>query len=270
MRRFLVVAAFSAVFLYIGFVSILFVQQRSFIYVPNPNPPIANLDVETITVRTDDGLDLNGWYSAPRDDNAPVILFFHSNSGNIEHRQHKFRAPIARGMGVLMAGYRGYGGNAGSPTEQGLYADARAYYRWLIDQGVAASRIVVYGESLGTGVATQLVNENPAAALILETPYARLSDPAQDQYPFIPFIEMLMHDKFRSIDKVGAITAPKLIMVAGRDEVLGTQTAYDLYEAAAEPKRLELFEQARHNNAYDHGAGDVVLEFIDTLRGAAR
>jgi fermentation-respiration switch protein FrsA (DUF1100 family) len=243
------------------------VQQRSFIYIPNTNPPIANLDVDTITVCTADGLDLNGWYSAPRDARSPVILFFHGNSGNIQHRQHKFKAPIARGMGVLMAEYRGYGGNAGSPTEDGLYADARAYYAWLIARGIDPSRIIVYGESLGTGVATQLLSEQPAAAMILETPYARLSDPAQDRYFFIPFIEILMHDKFRSIDKVGALDIPKLFILAGQDEVLGTQTGLELYEAAAEPKRLELLEDAAHNNAYNHGAGDAVLAFIDTVMG---
>ena len=245
----------------------LFFQQRSFIYHPDQSLPdkdalgISHF-VNDVQILTQDRLTLRGWFIPPSSTDKPVILFFHGNAGNISHRLSKIIPYTKAGYGILLAEYRGYGGNPSSPTEDGLYNDARAYYAWLGKRGYSGRDIVLYGESLGSGVAVQMAMEHSPRALILETPYAKLSDPAQRRYFFIPFIEILMHDTFRSIDKIGNIQAPKLFMIAERDEVLGPDTGLNLYEAAMTPKTLKVFQNAGHNEIYNHGATETVLDFL--------
>jgi len=261
---------FAAAFVYFGLIAILYMKQRDFIYFPDQNTPnkaSVNAEdvVQDIFVTTDDGLKLMGWFIEPSVPSKPVILFFHGNAGDISHRLFKVSQYTNAGYGVLMAEYRGYGGNPSSPTEGGLYKDGRAYFSWLHEAGYKNQDIILYGESLGTGVAVQMASEHAVKAVILEAPYSRLSDPARRTYFFIPFIDMLMHDKYYSIDKIGAIQAPKLFMIAGKDEVLGPQTGLNLYEAAPAPKVLEIFSEAKHNAIYHYDASDVVLAFLSGL-----
>ncbi|MEZ5815091.1 MAG: alpha/beta hydrolase [Alphaproteobacteria bacterium] len=251
-------------------VGLLFFKQRAFIYFPDKNMPdkaAVNAEgvAQDISVTTDDGLKLSAWFIPPGTPDKPVILFFHGNAGNISHRLFKVSDYTNAGYGVLMAEYRGYGGNASMPTEDGLYRDGRAYFAWLHERGYQSGDIIIYGESLGTGVAVQMASEYDVRALILEAPYARLSDPARRTYFFIPFIDALMHDKYHSVDKIGAIDAPKFFMIAGQDEVLGAQTGLALYEAAQIPKTLSVFKDAQHNTIYDYGAGAAVLAFLSRL-----
>ncbi len=258
---------FIALLLYLSFVGILYSKQRDFIYFPDQNIPRKAVDgvIQDISVTTEDGLELSAWFIKPGARDKPVILFFHGNAGNISHRLFKVSEYINAGYGVLMAEYRGYGGNPSTPTEDGLYKDGRACFAWLNKAGYADKDIVLYGESLGTGVAVQMASTREVKALILETPYARLSDPAQKTYFFIPFIEKLMHDKYRSIDKINSVSAPKLFMIAGKDDVLGPQTGINLYEAAPAPKALEVFDEAGHNTMYQYGANSTVLAFLSAL-----
>ena len=259
-----------ALFVYISIVGVLYFQQRNFIYFPDQNvPDKAAVNAEGIAkdilVTTDDGLKLAAWFIEPSADGKPVVLFFHGNAGNISHRLFKVSDYTNAGYGILMAEYRGYGSNPSSPTEEGLYKDGRAYFSWLNNAGYEDKDVIIYGECLGTGVSVQMASERDVKAVILEAPYARLSDPAQKTYFFIPFIDMLMHDKYHSIDKIGAIKSPKFFMIAGKDEVLGPQTGLNLYKTAAEPKALEVFSNAQHNTIYTYGASDSVLEFLSKL-----
>lgn len=260
---------FTVVFVYCGLVAFLYIKQRDFIYFPDKSPPLkaavnAKDAVKDITVTTSDGLALKAWFVEPSR-NMPVIVFFHGNAGNISHRLYKVSDYANAGYGVLMAEYRGYGGNSSAPTEEGLYADGRAYFSWLNDKGYKDDDIILYGESLGTGVAVQMAKEHNIKALVLEAPYARLSDPAKKTYFFIPFVDMLMHDKYHSIDKISSVKAPKFFMVAGRDEVVGPQTGLNLFEVASKPKKLHIFERAGHNTIYQFGAASKVLIFLSTL-----
>ncbi|MCB1721618.1 MAG: alpha/beta hydrolase [Alphaproteobacteria bacterium] len=256
--------------LYFAMVAVLFVKQRDFIYLPDktaPSKSLVNADgaVQDIEVHTEDDLSLKAWFIAPDKANMPVILFFHGNAGNISNRLFKISDYIEAGYGVLMAEYRGYGGNPSTPSEEGLYADARAYFSWLNAHGYKDEDLILYGESLGSGVATEMAAQRKVKALILEAPFARLSDPAKKTYFFIPFIEHLMHDKFLSIKKIDAVHAPTLFLIAGKDEVLGAQTGLNLFETASEPKTLKIFENASHNGTYQYGASAQVLLFLSTL-----
>jgi hypothetical protein len=175
------------------------------------------------------------------------------------------------GYGLLLAEYRGYGGNPGLPTEEGLYNDARAFLQWLrMEKGVEPSDTVLYGESLGTGVAVQMAaeagaKEVPYRALILEAPFSAAVDLARETYPFLP-VNLLMRDQFKSREKIGNIHTPLLILHGNKDEVVPLQSGQALFEAAHNPKTFIVIDGGTHHNLYSHGAASSVLEFLGGLR----
>ena len=179
----------------------LYTMQRRMLFPANPTPPdrfAANLEhMEEVRVETEDGLTLLSWYR-PAPEGRPTIVFLHGNGGNIGGRGYKANPLIEEGFGLMLVGYRGYGGNPGHPTEEGLYADARALLRWLDAEGVPSSSTVLYGESLGSGVATKMALEFPVAGVVLEAPYTAVVDVAADQYWYVP-VRTLMKDRFDSV-----------------------------------------------------------------------
>jgi fermentation-respiration switch protein FrsA (DUF1100 family) len=267
-RKLVIDLLIGAVLFYLGVLLVLFMIQSSFIYFPDitrPDPAMFGVpDMKTVTVRTDDGLLLEGWYTAPKDPDGPVIVLFHGNGGHMGIRAFKSRGYVERGYGFLLAEYRGYGGNPGSPGEKGFYDDAKAYIEWLIkDQGIAESKIILYGESLGTGVATEMALQYPAiAALVLETPYTSLTELAQSQFFFVPAF-LLIRDRFDSMRKIGSVKAPVLILHGKHDIVVPFHYGEKLFAAAKEPKEMAVYPDGGHNDLYMHGAGNDVLRFLD-------
>lgn len=260
---------FKAITLYVSLCIFMFFYQRHMMYFPDktrPNPVEAGVpDVEILKVITQDGLDLEGWYFEPADSGKPVIVFFHGNAGNFAGRGYKVARYIKEGYGVLLAEYRGYGGNPGKPSEFGFYSDGRAYLDWLQkEKGVEAKKIVLYGESIGTGVVVQMASERDVAAVVLEAPYSAIIDIAREKYFFLP-LSLLMRDQFRSRDRIGQVKAPLLFIQGGRDDVVPIKFGKKLFEAAHEPKTFITISQAGHNNLYEYGAGLHVLEFLSTI-----
>jgi len=260
-KRFVLVS----VIVYALFCGIMFLIQRDMIYHGVPiDKPLPN-NVEIISVQTKDGLALEGWYIESNQPDKPVIVHFHGNVGNVEWRFDKIMHFVEAGYNVLLAGYRSYGGNLGRPSEQGLYHDARAYLDWLIeDKAYSENDIILYGESLGSGVATQMATEYNERALILEAPYTSLPDAARQTYFFLP-VDLLMKDQFRNIDKITLIGSPLLVMHGDKDMVIAVGQGLKLYEAALEPKTLWREPEADHNNLYDYDAPLRVLEFLNAI-----
>ncbi|HTK85234.1 MAG TPA: alpha/beta fold hydrolase [Patescibacteria group bacterium] len=261
---------FEIAFLYFGLLAFLYFYQRHMMYVPNvsrPEPAAYGCsDMAVVNVTTADGLTLYGWYKAPAKPDKPLLLMFHGNAGNIGTRNYKARFWLDHGYGVLMAEYRGYGGNAGNPTEQGLYQDGRAFLKWLFAQGFVPSQIVLKGESLGTGVATQMATENPnVRALVLESPFRSTSSVAKRRYFFVP-VELLMKDRYENLSKIKTIKAPLLIVHGLLDTVVPYEEGKALFDAANEPKKLATIPDAGHNDLYMHGAGSEILEFLEGLK----
>lgn len=258
---------------YICVLALMFTFQRALLYGPStktPDPLAYNLPQDvTITVETSDGLRLRGWYISPHDAEKPIILYAHGNVGHVGDRMHKVLHYTSKGYGALMMGYRGYGGNPGAPTEEGLYHDARAYIEWLgVERAIKPQDIVFYGESLGSGVAVQMATEYNFAAVILEAPYSSTAHVAQGRYPFIP-VHLLMHDQFRSIDKIKDLNEPLLIVHGLRDAVVPYALGLDLFEQANDPKEIVTLENAAHNDLYDHGMALHVLQFLRTIEKAS-
>ena len=256
---------------YVVFVAALFIFQRNLMYHPDSMAPSLAAsgvsEMESVSLATDDGLRLLSWYRPAAAERATVV-YFHGNAGHIGHRGDKVRPYLDADLGVLLVSYRGYAGNPGSPTENGLYADGQAALDFLAERGVGPTRVVLYGESLGSGVAVELANRQaasePVAAVVLESPFSTVADVAQAHYPFVP-ARWMVKDRFDSLAKIAAIGAPLLVLHGARDRVVPMRFGHRLFEAAAEPKENRWFDEAGHNDLYSHGAAKVVTAFIERV-----
>ncbi|MBL3676290.1 MAG: alpha/beta hydrolase [Alphaproteobacteria bacterium] len=252
---------------YLGLVGLLYLGQRSLLYFPSTERPdmAAALPGRWISVTTSDGLRLHGWWIPPADDSRPVVLLFHGNAIHIGPRAAKVPAYLEAGWGVLLAEYRGYGGNPGLPYEEGLYRDGRAYMAFVIQEvNRDTGRIVLYGESLGSGVATQMALEHPGVrALILDAPFDSALAVARWRFPLVPFLELMFHDHYRNDLKIAQVDAPVFIGVGGKDTIIPPRFGRALYAAAVEPKALGAYAEAGHLDLQDHGFAQDTVAFVD-------
>lgn len=255
-----IIAAFYAVM-----VAGLYFFQRSVMYHPSSGTPpperVGLPEMRPVKIKTDDGLSLLAWWSKPSKDDKPVIAFFHGNAGSIGYRNFKIRPFLDRGYGVLLLAYRGYSGNAGSPTEQGLYADARGVMKFLDEKGIREKQRVFYGESLGTGIAVYLASKGHGGALILESPYTSIADVAAGRFPIFP-VRALVKDHFDSLSRIPNIQIPLLVIHGELDNVVRVKFGKQLFAAANEPKEASFIKAAGHIDLYRHGAGERILQFI--------
>lgn len=257
-----------AVGVYSALVGALYLMQRQIIYQPAqflPSPAASGLPkMQTIRLYTEDGIRLTSWYRAAQG-GQPTMIYFHGNGGNIAGRAFKARPYLDAGFGLLMLEYRGYGGNSGEPSEQGLYADGRAGLEFLNREGMAPGRWVLYGESLGTGVAVQLAMEQaartPVGAVVLESPFTTMGDAAAIHYPFVP-VRTLLKDRYDSISKIGKIRAPVFIFQGENDSVISPKLGKRLFQAAREPKEGRWIPGAGHNNLHEFGVFEMVIDFV--------
>jgi fermentation-respiration switch protein FrsA (DUF1100 family) len=242
----------------------LYFFQRSLLYVPDRARPSAAATgiagLSEVTLATADGLQLLAWYVAPPP-GRPLIVYFHGNGGSIAGRSERVRRFAREGLGMLLLEYRGYGGNPGTPTEAGLFADARAALYFAQSQGVEGGRLVLWGESLGTGVAVAMASERRVAAVILESPYTTLAAAAQRAYPFVP-VDFLLKDRFDSLSRIAHIHAPLLVAHGERDTVVPTDLGRALFAAAHEPKESWFAPLGTHTDLSQHGLLDIALGFI--------
>lgn len=255
----------TAIALYGAVVGGLYLFQRQLMYFPDrgePNAVEAGVpEMEARRLATSDGLSLLAWYRAPASPAGPVLVFFHGNAGNIGDRGWKVRPFLEAGFGVLLVSYRGYGGNEGRPTEEGLYADGRAALDFLMEQKVRPERIVVYGESLGSAVAVQVASERRLGAVVLEAPFTSTADLAAHHYPWMP-ARWLVRDRFDSASKISGIGAPLLVLHGERDRTVPVRYGRRLLDAAAEPKEGRFYPHGGHNDLGDFGTAEAVIDFI--------
>jgi len=249
---------------YLALLVLMFVYQRQLQYFPDRSRPqlgeLARLGVREVTLHTADGLTLLSWYLAPRD-GGPVVLYCHGNGGHIAYRADRI-APFAKaGYGMLLLEYRGYGGNPGSPSEAGFFADAAAAVDFLAAESIPPDRIVLYGESLGTGVAVEVAAGRKVAALVLESPFTSLAAVAQYHYPFIPAYWLTL-DRFDSLSRIAHVRAPILVLQGGRDRIVPPHFGQALFAAGPEPKELWTAPDAGHENLARFGGIDATLAFL--------
>ena len=263
MRAFMVFAALTAV-LYVVVVLAAYAFQRKLQYFPSSqriSPIQARLaHVQELEIVTPDGVKLIAWY-APAADNNPTILYFHGNGAGLIDRAERMEKYQALGIGFFIAAYRSYAGSGGSPGETALVADSRLAYEHLLKQGINPDKIVVFGESLGTAVATQLAASVEVAAVILESPFTSAANVGALRYPFLP-VHYLMKDQYLSEQYIGKVTAPVLVVHGGQDQIVPLIMGRKMFELANEPKQFVLLPEAGHNNHDQFGLVPQVQAFI--------
>lgn len=254
------------VFGYVVFIAVLFFAQRMVMYHPDqtiPDPAQAGVPEMTAQrVETVDGLKPLAWWGAPADETRPVVIYFHGNAGNLGGRARRARLFMDAGFGVLLAGYRYNAGAGGDPSEEGLISDGRAAFAFVLSQGVAPERIVLYGESMGSGVAVAIASENAVGALVLESPFSSIADVAQYRFWFVP-ARWLVRDEFDSVTRIKKSRAPLLLIHGKADTVVPVLFGRKLLAAASEPKEGNFLPGGNHGNLYQHGAGDLVIDFLN-------
>lgn len=266
LRRWAIRLVITVLVAYVVALALLFVLQRPLLFPAGKEPPSLERAglvgiMEPVKILTADGLDLLAWYHSPPNRSAPLIVLFHGNGGTIEIRAAKAKTYISAGFGVLLPEYRGYGGNPGSPSEAGLYADGRAALAFIAAQGIAPDRVILLGESLGTGVAVQMALEQRVAALVLEAPYSSVSDVAQRDFPLFP-VWWLVRDRFDSIEKIAHVGAPLFVIHGECDRTIPVRFGPAVFAAASEPKEAKWFSGAGHNDIARFGADAAVLDFL--------
>jgi len=257
------VGALLALCLYTGFAATLYFGQRSLMYFPDPvrtTPPQAGLpEAEEITLTASDGVGSIAWHVAPRD-GKPVILYFHGNGGALRYRVARFQRLIADGIGLVALEYRGYGGLSGSLSEAGLIADAEAAYAFTAAR-YPAQQIVLWGESLGSGVAVALAAEKPVGRVILEAPFTSTAAVAAIRYWYMP-VNLLMKDQFHSDARIGKVAAPVLILHGVKDRTVPFAMGEQLFGMTKAPRHIVRFLDGGHEDLDANGALHAVGRFL--------
>jgi uncharacterized protein len=246
----------------------VFVFQRSLLYFPSHRyvtlqDAYANRAFVELPVKTPDGLDLKAWY-APATSKPFTFVFFHGNGDCLASASGIADLYIAAGYGFLVAEYRGYSGLPGKPTEAGLYADGRATIDALVARGVKSENIILFGHSLGTGVAVQMAKEFHVGGVVLLAPYTSIAEMAQVEYPYLP-AKYLARDRFENEKKIRNIHAPVLIVNGTEDQVIPPSQGRQLFDLANEPKELHSVPGRGHNDAFTDLA-PIALGWADRLR----
>src|SRR5229473_2427072 len=254
-----------------GIVVLAYVAQRSLMYCPEKarTPPAAAglPEAQEVFLQTADGEKIIAWHVPPRGE-KPVALYFHGNGGALSWRADRFRALIADGTGLVALSYRGYGGSSGSPSEAGLIHDGEAVYAFAAGR-YETSRLALWGESLGTGVAVALAATHPVAAIILDAPFTSAAAVGAAHYPFLP-VRWLIKDPFYSDRRILDVRAPVLVLQGARDDVVPIALGEQLFALIPGPKQFVRFADAGHNDLDHYGATQTVREFLAKAFGEAK
>lgn len=251
-------AAYGSLLIYFAW------NERTILYRPDPrhvSPADLVLNgIEEVSLKTVDGVTVLAWVARPTP-GAPMIAYFHGNGGSFQKLYGRILKLNSFGYGVAMLAYRGYSGSEGAPSEDGLYQDAHALMNWLNGRGYADRTLILYGQSLGSGVATKIASERRVAAVVLEAPYTSTADVAAVQLPYLP-VRWIMRDQFRSIDRIAAVKAPLLVVHGMQDRLIPVAQGQALLAAASEPKQGFFPPDADHLDAHLHGSYPVIRAFL--------
>ena len=245
----------------------LYFFQKNLLYYPSENNYSGDrltVPIEKVKIKTQDNIELLSWYHEKNVNDYKTILFLHGNAGSLENRIHKINHFKDMNVNFLLLAWRGFSGNSGYPTEKGIYEDARSAVRWLKNNGVVEENIIIYGESLGTGVATEIAQNKNFAGVILESPFTSMVDAGKIHYPFFP-IKLLLKDKYESDKKIKNIKSPILIMHGEVDKLVPFWMGEKMYELANEPKYSYFSEYDNHMMEYNKKLLNELQKFIDSL-----
>ena len=261
----LILLIFVLIYLFILISTYLF--QRNLLYHPSENNYFGDqllVSVEKVKIKTKDNIELLSWYHTKNNNDYKTILFLHGNAGTLENRIHKINHFKDMNINFLLVAWRGFSGNKGQPTEQNLYEDARSAVKWLESKGIKENNIIIYGESLGTGIATEIAQNKNFAGIILESPFTSMIEAGKDKYPYLP-VKFLLKDKYESEKKIKNIKSPILIMHGKVDNIVPFHMGKKMYELANNPKYSYFSEYDDHMMEYNEKLLNVLKKFIYSL-----
>jgi fermentation-respiration switch protein FrsA (DUF1100 family) len=266
-RNFLLELIIGIIVIYASVLIFLFIFQRSLMYHPQENNYFGDkleVEIEKVKIKTSDDIDLLGWFHKKDLKKLKTIVYFHGNAGNLENRIYKLNHFKDMDVNFLIIAWRGFSGNLGKPTEKGLYNDAKSAIIWLKELGLTEKDIVIYGESLGTGVATEIAQNSNFAGLVLETPFTSMIDAAKNFYPYIP-VSLLLKDKYDNQNKIKNINIPVLVMHGEVDQIVPFWMGKRIFEIANEPKYSYFTKFDDHMMEYDEKLVFALKVFFKSL-----
>jgi len=255
---------------YVLLLVIIFSFQRNLLYHPSMDNYLKDqvtnepTGIEKVKITTADNIDLTAWFYNKNMEKFKTILFFHGNAGSLENRTYKLNHFKNLNVNFLIIAWRGYSGNKGKPNELGLYKDAESAIEWLRIKGVIEKSIILYGESLGTGVAVEVAQNKNYAGIILESPFTSMVNVGQKYYPFFP-VRFLLKDKFESYKKIKKVSVPVLVLHGKKDKIVPFAMGKKMYEMANEPKFFYFQEYGDHMINYDTELLMALEKFIQSL-----
>ena len=265
--NFLTLILSTLVLIYFIIIISTYFFQRSLLYHPKENNYFGDkldVSIQKVKIKTKDGIELLSWYHKKNFVDYKTILFLHGNAGSLENRIHKINHFKNININFLIISWRGFSGNKGQPTEEGLYEDARSAVRWLKSNGISEKQIIIYGESLGTGIATEIAQNKNFGGIILESPFTSMINAGKDKYPYLP-VKLLLKDKYESNKKIKNIKSPILIMHGKLDKLVPFTMGKEMYELSNEPKYYYFSEYDDHMMEYNDMLLKSLKNFIISL-----
>jgi len=259
-----------AVSFYVLLLTLVFFFQRSLLYHPSVDNYLKDessnkpTEIERVKITTVDKIDLVAWFYNKDIKKLKTILFFHGNAGSLENRTYKLNHFKNLNVNFLIIAWRGFSGNRGKPNELGLYRDAESAIKWLKSKGAIEQNIIIYGESLGTGVAVEVAQNKNYAGIILESPFTSMINLGKKYYPFFP-VRFLLKDKFESYKKITNVSVPVLIIHGKVDKIVPFTMGKKMYELSNEPKFFYSQEYGDHMVDYDEKLLLTLKKFIQSL-----
>tara|TARA_X000000368_G_scaffold29712_1_gene22245 strand:+ start:2021 stop:2809 length:789 start_codon:yes stop_codon:yes gene_type:complete len=242
----------------------LYLYQRNFLYHPNINSKSAyelNHKVDKIIIQSDNKL--VAWYHK-KNKNLKTLVFFHGNAGNLSNRIYKLNEFSKMNLNYLIFAYRGFNGNNGKPTEEGLYKDANSVIDWLKSNDILENQIILYGESLGTAISVNIAQDKEFAGIILEAPFTSMIEMGKKYYPIFP-VKYLLNDKYETIKKIKNLRSPILIMHGKKDKIVPFSMGKKIYNLSNNPKFKYFNDYDDHMMEYNSDLTNSINTFINNL-----
>ncbi len=258
---------FSAIAIYLLLAIFIYLNQRNLLYLPSENKYLDNpieFNYEEVFIKVENQIKLKAWFIKKDLKKLKTLVFFHGNAGNLHNRSYKLNKLKNLDLNIIILSWRGFSGNPGKPSEDNLYNDAKKTVAWLNENGVNKKNIILYGESLGTGVAVELGLENSYGGIILESPYTSIENAAKIYYPYLP-IKLLLKDKFDSESKIKKIKIPILVMHGKQDTIIPFYMGKKIFDTANEPKYDYFPDEDDHMMEYNENLLNALTKFLNSI-----
>ncbi len=255
----------SLVIVYLVVIVFIYFYQRNLLYHPSENNyqnDKVQFNYEEVFIEVDSEIKLRSWLIKKDFEKFKTLLIFHGNAGDLSNRIYKLNELNKLNLNILLISWRGFSGNKGFPTEINLYEDAKSAVKWLNDNKVKNNQIVLYGESLGTGVAVEMAKNTNFNSIILESPFTSIENSAKIYYPYLP-VRLLLKDRYDNISKIKMINAPVLIMHGEKDDVVPISMGKELFKSANRPKYSYFTSSDDHMMEFNSELLSQIEKFIN-------